>query len=540
MRRLRLIVLLALLPWAPALRAQDDPGTSDPQQQVLDRAVDLLEQGNDSGAIAELEQLRALENPSAMGLALLGALYVESGRPFDALDVLQPLADAEDADPAVLYNAGRAALATGNQERAARYFSRSVSLRPNTPAARELGLLYGAAGRYAEALTLLKPWAETDPEDREARMAAALCAIQLERAPDAEQLLSDLPQEEPRVRLLWGRLLLLKGDPWGAIGTLKPGLDDAPPEMEVDLRRALAQAYASVGQASSAVEVLSQIEVTDPSLALQLAQSQYQAGDLAGATSTLAPFAAALQEADRTSIPPAIGGKLALDYGRFLAMDGRYDEALTFLELASQLNPEEKQTWQLLGQTLAGLGRREEAQTALKKFQELSQQEVSASNRDRQMREELDDPALRALREVRSLMAEEKFDEALAVVRRERALNPGDVRAHLIEGQLLLVLGRHDEALAAADQALNLAPANPDCHYLRGTVRIAKGETRAAEADLRQALVLAPEHTAAMNDLAVLLIEAGQTDEARRLLQRVLEINPEDPVAAENLRGLGP
>ena len=46
-------------------------------------------------------------------LSLVGALYLEVGRPKDALAVLKPLADPEDSQPAVLYNAGRAAVMAG-------------------------------------------------------------------------------------------------------------------------------------------------------------------------------------------------------------------------------------------------------------------------------------------------------------------------------------------------------------------------------------------------------------------------------------------
>lgn len=535
-----LLALLALSALAPVHaqptgdEADEARTSSDP---VLQQVVAHLEAGEDAEALQLLETLRESEEPPVEGLALLGAVYVQTGRPAEALEVLVPLTQLDPPDPAVLYNAGRAALAMGRLQPAAELLRRSVQVKPDSPAARELGLLLGSQGAYTESLALLKPWAERYPEDAEARLAAAFAAVQLERIPDAEALLSDLPQDRPQVKLLWGRLLLAKGDPWGALNTLQPAVESAPPEMELDIRRATAEAYAAVGQAAEAVEVLADFAQNNPSVALQLSQAQYQAGDLEGALGTLRPFAGALVAGD-ARIPDEMAGRIVLHYGRFLTMSGQHEEALPYLELATEWRPDDKQAWQMLGQTLAGLDRREDARVALERFQEISKAEISASRRDTQERAELDDPTLKAIRETWELLGEERFDEALERIRQERAIARNDIRPVLLEGRVLTLMGRYDEALATAEEAVRAAPDNADAVYLRGTVRMARQELREAEADFRQALVLQPEHLATMNDLAVLLIERGETTEARQLLEQVLELNPADAVAAGNLERL--
>jgi tetratricopeptide (TPR) repeat protein len=532
------LALLLCLTCVGGLAAQEPPAAAPTAHPVIQEAVSKLDAGDDAEAIRVLEQLKTAENPPVEGLALLGALYMATSRPLDALDVLEPLTTLDPPDPAVLYNAGRAAMALGQLQRAAGYFQRSVEVQPSSPAARELGLMLGAQGQYGPALALLKPWAAQYPDDLEVRLAGALCAVQLERIPDAEELLSDLPQDRPQVSLLWSRVLLAKGDPWGALNTLKPALETAPEPMQLDIRRALAEAYAAVGQAAEAVEVLEGFTESNPSVALQLSQAQYQGGDLEGALATLEPYAKRMQAEGAAQMPPDMASRMILDYGRYLAMTGDQETALPYLEMATQMNANEKQGWQALGQALAALGRRDEAQVALERFQEISKAEISASKQDLQNRAELDDPTLRALRETFELIAEDKLDAALLRIQEERALSRNDLRPMLLEGRLLTMLGRLPEALALADQIVRSAPDNADAFYLRGTVNMAMGNNPEAEADFRQALVLQPEHLATMNDLAVLLINTGNPGEARELLERVLERNPNDQVAAENLATL--
>jgi Flp pilus assembly protein TadD len=240
----------------------------------------------------------------------------------------------------------------------------------------------------------------------------------------------------------------------------------------------------------------------------------------------------------QTQLPPEVASRMTLDYGRYLAMTGDQEAALPYLELATRMDPSDKQGWQALGQAFAGLGRREEAQAALERFQEISKAEISASKRELQDRAEVDDPTLRALRETYALMSEQKFDAALLRIQEERALSRNDLRPVLLEARLLTMLQRYPEALAIAEEVVRGAPDNADAVYLRGTVYMSMGNFPQAETDFRQALVLQPEHLATMNDLAVLLIDTGKPGEARELLERVLERNPDDRVAAENLAGL--
>ncbi len=529
-------LLLALLatPTEPA-RAQEGPDYPVPE------VLAALDSGDAATAVGLLEPYRGQTGTPEPVLALLGLSYLEADQLVDALEILEPMANRETADAGVLYNAGRAALGLGSVEKAGGYLQRAAALAPGSPASRELGMLQGSLGDHAGCLVQLKAWARTRPQDQEARMAGAFCAVALNRAPDAEALLSDLPQDDPGIKLLWAKVLLLQQDPYGAIGTLEPMLGGDEPAIEGDVRRTLADAYTTVGQSGKAVEVLAGHTGDDPAVALQLARAQYQNGALEDALQTLAPFAerAVAMGADQDAGPLAgLRHGLVLEYGRFLVASGRHPEALPYLELATQVAPEDKLGWQSYGQALAAAGRTDEAQAALARFREITKTEVPASMKDMQLEQDTADPTGRELREAVKLLAQGRPEEALVIVRVEAKVNPGDPRPALMESRILLGMNQTREAYEAAERVVAAQPEYADGYYQRGAVRMALGELETAEGDLRRALELQPEHTAAMNDLAVLLLDRGDRVAARELLRRVLQLRPEDPVAKANLEAL--
>lgn len=531
------VATLPALFLAAALSAQPSAPAAPPAaaESSMARAAALAEAGDLAGAIALLEPLRGRPGAAGPALSLLGALYLETGRARDALAVLAPLA-ADSKDPAVLFNAGRAARALGQAAEALDYLRRSVALAPASPAGRELGLLHARRGELEEAYPLLRSWATVQPQDLEARMAAAFCALSLGRLPDAEQLLSDLPQDRPRVRLLWAELLLRQGDPVAALAMLQPIQEEHPSELDAGVRRLLAEARLATGDPAGAVAALADHVGEDPAAALILAQAHFQSGDPARAAAALEPFARRLPEKPPAE-PAAI--RVAVEYGRNLIALGRFADALPPLRRAVALDAADAAAWQLLAQALRAAGQEKEAAAALERWQTLSSAQPSPAERQAAAEAVAGDSTLRSLQEVQRLIASGQPDAALALAQREAKLVPADPRPLLAQVPVLLTLQRADDALAAAEAALRLAPTSADAHYARGAVRMAKRELATAESDLREALRIHPDHVAALNDLAVLLIAQGREKDARPLLERVLALRPDDPAARENLEAIG-
>ncbi|MEM1248143.1 MAG: tetratricopeptide repeat protein [Acidobacteriota bacterium] len=502
---------------------------------VLVPALEAFDRGDLDEAVRLLEEVVAGADVPLPALGILGGLYVERGEGDRALPLLQKVIEAGQANPAVLFNAGRAAQQSGNPELGAEYLQQAARLAPASPAARALGLLRGRQGRAEEAYVILRPWVLSNPGDTEARLAAALGAVELRRVPEAEQLLGELPQTDPGVQLLWGRLLMLKGEPWGAVGYLQPLLESAPPALAADVRRLLADAYLTVGESDLAIQALEGQESKDVRASTLLSQAYFRNGRIDDALKALE---ASAQRALDPQQPMPIDdrSKALLAHGQHLIAAARHSEALPFLEAGTEIDPRDKLGWQALGQALAADGRRDEAKEALAMFTQLDSAEVETSLN--QAQRDLEDPTGRELRESMQLLVSGSPERALERLQREAQISPQDPRPLLFLSRAYLMMAQPENALAAARNAVALAPGSPDALYSIATAQMALQDFAAAENGFRSLLESHPEYTPAMNDLAVLLIEDERPEEAKPLFERILSLNPDDPVAAENLRKL--
>lgn len=538
--RLAVAASLAAFLAAASVSAQDSAAAQGEERNPAEfselgmQAFQKFEQDDLAGAIELLEQQRQRpEGASQVDLSLLGTLYLETGRAAEALAVLETLAKAETADPAVLYNAGRAAQALGHAEQAEGYFERSVLEMPLSPAARELGLMRGAQGRETEAYRLLRSWVARNMGDFEARLALIAAGLDIGRAADVGPLLEGLPEDDPRVELLRAQHQSRMGDLEGAVAILEKLRPNAPPQMKKDVLHLLADDYIAVGRSGEAVMLLAGEIQGDPRLALLLAEAQQRNGDYGAAAATLEPFVAPVMEGESPTGP--IAYQVALDYGRAVAAAGRAEDALPYLEKATEMRPGDALAWKGLGDALAALGRRDEATAALEKFQQLSQGEAE---RRSQAEASAQDPAARALLQAQEALSRGERQKALAILRQEIALAPRDLRPRLVEVRVLLTLKRFQEALASAEAMVELFPDHPDAVYHRGLAYMALESQEAAKKDLRRVLELAPNHVPALNDLAVVLTLQGEKEEARKLLERLLELSPDNKMALDNLRRL--
>jgi len=486
-----------LLLTALSAAAFGQPAETAPPPDLEQRLRSLLAARDLAGAVALLEPLQAAGQLRKPGRALLGTLYLELGRSADAHALLAPLAAEDEAPPDLLYQAGRAARAAGDPASAERFLERALERAPASPAARELGLLRGARGDAEAAYELLHPWAVAHPRDREARLAAAALALRLARAKEAEELLAGLPDDEPKVAILRAQMLVRQGRLEDALAVLEPLRRTAPPEMRSDVLFLSAETLITLGRAAEAIDLL-RGAAGEARLAVLLASAYYQEGEIERALAVLEPLARDAAAAADVSV-----AELAFEYGRLLVEADRAAEAVPYLETATRLMPDNAGAWKSLGDALLKSGRRDEALAARRRFQEVATADNERSRRQRRAAM-IEDPVARSILQAREALELGDGERALALLRREIAISPQDLRPRLEAARALVALDRRAEA----------------------------------EAELRRLLELAPAHVAAIKELAALLQARGERDEARQLWQRVLAIDPTDATARQQLDAL--
>jgi tetratricopeptide (TPR) repeat protein len=539
------LVLLALaVPPTYAQAPAQAPKMAPPSpqtQQTIQSAIQKYKAGDVKGAIAVLEPLRGKPGTHPAALSLLGTLYLEDDRPKDALAILGPIADGGAAGPMILHNAGRAALALKQTAKAEKYLRAAMEKAPDSAAVRDLGLLLGGEGLIEDSYVLLRPWSLAHPDDGETRLSAAYAAVELDRTPEAAELLRGLPEDDPRVRLLRARVQLLQQKPQDALTTLQPLTRNAPPDLDLSVRRYLAEAYLALGKSGEAIPLLRGKVGDDPSMALLLGRAEYRDGHPEEAVAVLEPLARNLLAGEPAS--PAerrILVDLAVQYGQALVGTSKWNDAIPPLTRATQLDPNSILAWQFLARAQLAAGQRDDANKSLEKFRQIESSQKSNTEQSNETERSVADPTRRNLEEATKLATAGHTEQALAMIRKEAALQPKDPRPRAQEIAVLIAAKRTQEALKAAEATLSTSPGNPDFLYLRGATKMASQDLPGAEQDFRQVLKIKPDHVAAMSDLAVLLTAGGKKDEARQLLQKVLQIRPGDPAATANLKSLGP
>lgn len=365
MRRAYLLLLASLALPLHAHAAASSAPSSAAQLAAFERARERMNAQDFVAAVGLLEPFAKSGEALPPVRGLLAAAYLQLERAADAAAVLAPIVDGEQAGAPLLFQAARAAAALGDEVKADAYLTRAAAADPGSPAARTLGLRRAADGRTDEACRLLRPYVGAHPEDEEARLGAAFCSIELADKEAAAELLRNLPDDAPRVRLLRGRLALLRGEPYETIAQLEPLAERPPPGLEHPVRRNLAEAYLEVARAPAAIRLLGGHVAGDPELTLMLARAHQQVGEPAAAVTAIAPFATQLTSpAAPPGMPPSLAAAMALEWGRALASLRRWPEAVVALQAATRFNPASAASWQALVQALRAAGRDDEARAA--------------------------------------------------------------------------------------------------------------------------------------------------------------------------------
>jgi tetratricopeptide (TPR) repeat protein len=197
-----------------------------------------------------------------------------------------------------------------------------------------------------------------------------------------------------------------------------------------------------------------------------------------------------------------------LELGTIKAKQGRFTEALAQLQEATRLQPGMVEAYLELGRVYRFLGRTEESRAAYRKAVELKPDQISAlyvlARNPQDQRESAE--LFGRIRELQSrttesgkaddangagvrLVADGRFDEALAAFRRALEENPSFALAAYNMGVVLAQKGQMPEAAEAFRTAIRLRPGLSAAHFGLGLVLLALGDP-SAEEELRNARTL--------------------------------------------------
>lgn len=338
-------------------------------------------------------------------------------------------------------------------------------------------------GSREEALVVLERARELDPESVDAQVLSALVLRELGRAEEARDLLLEAWQRGLRSPVIAEQLAFLHlatGDPAAAEEVARAGLAAAPEQ--AGLKLALGFALAA-----------------DPERRQEAPRWLGQALD-AGVRDP---------------------GRVRLELGGVLLDLGRASEALTHLEEAARLLPDNPAVHYRLSAARRALGDEAGALRARERFEALSAAESTGSRTDKELGI--------ALNEIQKLAADDRLDDALHRIDDVLSIHPDEARAHALRAKILYSLGRRLQAEAAIVRARELDPGRAEFHYLEGLFLMVAKRFQAAEAALRRALALDEDLALAEGLLAGALVKQDRPEEAIEHFQRALELGNDAP-----------
>ena len=204
--------------------------------------------------------------------------------------------------------------------------------------------------------------------------------------------------------------------------------------------------------------------------------------------------------------------------GEVFLMDRRYDEAVTQLQKALSLSPDDVPTRIVAASTYLSVGDLDSAEALLKSVPNDARDIHAVENR----RGVID-------------MLRGRFVDAEQRLRRAIELRPGEGVYHFNLAQCLASSGRIDEALVAIRRASDLQPDDGDIQLMHGQVALGANALDEAEAALQKAIQRKPDTATVYNHLASVHRLRGREAESIRCLEAGLRRVPDSAAIANDL-----
>ncbi|MDA8129101.1 MAG: tetratricopeptide repeat protein [Betaproteobacteria bacterium] len=424
-----------------------------PAPGELDTLLAAFREGRYAEAVTLARTMTEHFPQHAFGWKTLGVVYMQLGRPADALDPMRKTAALSPNDVEAHYNLGVTLQELARLQEAESSYRRALRIKPNyADALCNLGVTLRNLGHQEEAEENLRKAVQIKPDYAEAHNNLSATLKDLGRLDEAEASCRQALQIKPHNAAAHNN----QGTIFQALGRLE--------EAEASYRRALeidphyAEAYGNLGN------------------------SLQEGGRLEEAE---ASFRQALR------ISPDDAG-IHNNLGITLQELGRLDEADAHFQMALHIKPEDARAHDNRGNLLCYLGRPNEAEASYRKALEIAPDHAGyLANLGK---------LLRKLG---------RLEEAEASFRRALEINPDDVNTHTSLGGTLQDQGLLDKAEACFRGVLQTWPDSVGAIGHLGQVLQSLGRLHEAEACFRKAQQLRPDYAPLHSNLLYYLSITG-------------------------------
>lgn len=193
-----------------------------------------------------------------------------------------------------------------------------------------------------------------------------------------------------------------------------------------------------------------------------------------------------------------------------LILDNQLNNAMHYLTIALDINPNSKEGLLNMGAISQKLGKRDKALNYFTKAIEIDPNEAKAHNNIGTIYKDLG-----------------KFDDALQHYNRAITLNPFLPETYYNRGVLFEIKGKSQKALADFNQAVQLKPDLAKLRLKLGNALIKKGKLNEAIFHFKTAVAINPHDVKAHLLLAKALTKSDKTKESIEVYKKILKLNPQ-------------
>jgi tetratricopeptide (TPR) repeat protein len=466
-----------------ALREYREGIQKEPKRKVTyqkDIIQVLLHQGKRAEA-AEVNNEVLKDNPKdADAKSLTATFLLDQGDVNSALTQLQAVVTSAPDNAVAHYQLGRAFLASGRpdgQESARAQFETAIKLRTDLIQPRVgLAQLQVMHGEYQAALDSVQEILQKDPNNISAKVIQSQAYLGQKKFGDSDTLLASMLKSNPSspdVYYQLGTAALTEGKPAIAEEAFQRAYELNPTNSKSLL--GMVDAEIQQGHPDKAMSLLQNEAKKAPNrldIPLLMGTTAQREGKF---QDSLTYFTKVLNGLDKKSKTRA---DLYLQIAQTYVLEGDRDSAITNLQKAREILPQNEIVLERLGLVMDLAGRRPEARQAYE-----ASLHVNPNNAE-------------VLNNLAYLMAETNadLDVALNYAQKAKGLAPNVPEISDTYGWILLKKSLAEQAIPVFQDLVSRVPTNANYRYHLGKAYAQKGDNVKAAAELREALKRSPTH----------------------------------------------